>query len=66
MGVIGGHDFDRHQLIKGKRNIKSVVIFIIIKTGETLFRQITNKCETVPIYKLKDTRNIFNNITNFT
>lgn len=32
------------------------------KDSEVLFRQITNKCEIVPNYKLKSARNIFDNI----
>lgn len=35
------------------------------KVSETLFHQITNKCETVPNYKLKDDRDIYSNIANY-
>lgn len=35
------------------------------KDSETLFRQITNKCEFVPNYKLKNVRDIFKNIANY-
>ena len=34
------------------------------KDSETLFRQITNKCEIVPNYKLKSSRDILKNIAN--